>query len=438
MNFFFQIRKHFLQIQNGGLTVLFKKIFNLTLILFNSTFYIIAFFLLIIIRIISPFYLIRWTELVSSRIGHFAKEPAIITLDNVAGINVPSQKYLDIFFFRKYVANQQLKKMWKRKLIIIPRWFMKPLAQLNNILPLGKKHEIVEEDRKENLSRDIHSLLNQYDPILKFDSDEEIRGNLLLSKLGVKKNDKFVCLAVRDSRYLSENNIDKDFGYHDYRDGEIEKFLLAAEELANRGYHVIRMGSKVWKHLNTNNPMIIDYPNLDVRCDFMDIYLLAKCNFCISTDYGVDEVCAIFKRPIAYVGVVPIGGLTTSDPNSLIIFKQHIDKKTKKEITFKAIFDHNLALAHEKNTFEKKNINLSHNTPGQIKELEIEMEKRLKKEWKETEDEKNLQKYFWSKFKENCKKGYFKNYVKKHGKIHGDYYAKIGTKYLNEKEELVS
>ena len=101
MNFFFQIRKHFLQIQNGGLTVLFKKIFNLTLILFNSTFYIIAFFLLIIIRIISPFYLIIWTELVSSRIGHFAKEPAIITLDNVAGINVPTQKYLDIFFFRK-------------------------------------------------------------------------------------------------------------------------------------------------------------------------------------------------------------------------------------------------------------------------------------------------------------------------------------------------
>ncbi len=438
MYFFLQIKKQFLKVKKGGFIVFVKKTISCFLFIFQPVFYIVAIFLIIIIRIISPFYLIRWAELASSRIGHFAKEPAIIVLENIARINVPSQKYLDIFFFRKYATNKQLKKMWKRKLIIMPRWLMKPLAQLNDILPSSKKHDVVKINRKKNLSRDINSLLKQYDPILKFKNDEEIKGKLLLLELGIKKNNKFVCLAVRDSYYLSEREPSKDYGYHDYRNGEIEKFILAAEELANRGYNVIRMGSKVLKRLNTNNPMIIDYANLDIRSDFMDIYLLAKCDFCISTDYGVDEVCAIFKRPIAYVGVVPIGGLTTSDPNSLIIFKQHINKKTKKEITFREIFDHNLATAHEKSLFEKEEIILSHNTPEQIRDLAIEMDVRIKKDWKESKDEENLQKYFWLKFKENCKKNNFQNYVKKNGETHGDYHARIGTKYLEEKKNLIN
>jgi len=438
MYFFLQIKKQFLKVKNGGLIVFVKKIISCFLFIFQPVFYVVAIFLIIIIRIISPFYLIRWAELASSRIGHFAKEPAIIVLENTAGINVPSQKYLDIFFFKKYIANQQLKKMWKEKLIIMPWWLMKPLDQLNNILPSGKKHEVVRIKRKKNLSRDINSLLKHYDPILKFKDDDEIKAKLLLLKLGIKNNNKFVCLAVRDSQYLSERAPSKNYNYHDYRDGEIEKFILAAEELTKRGYNVIRMGSKVLKRLNTNNSMIIDYANLDMQSDFMDIYLLAKCNFCISTDYGIDEVCAVFRRPIAYIGVAPIGGLTVSDPNSLIIFKQHINKKTKKEITFGEIFDHNLATAHEKSLFEKEEITLSHNTPEQIRDLAIEMDERIKKDWKESKDEESLQKYFWLKFKENCRKNNFQNYVKKNGEIHGDYHARIGTKYLEEKKNLIN
>ena len=76
--------------------------------------------------------------------------------------------------------------------------------------------------------------------------------------------------------------------------------------------------------------MIIDYANSSMRSDFLDIYLLANCKFCISTDYGLDEICVIFKKPVAYVGVAPIGTLTSSDPNSLIIFKQHYDSLSKK------------------------------------------------------------------------------------------------------------
>ena len=54
------------------------------------------------------------------------------------------------------------------------------------------------------------------------------------------------------------------------------------------------MGSKVKDKLNTNNPKILDYANMEIRSDFLDIYLASKCKFCISTDYGLDEVMVIF------------------------------------------------------------------------------------------------------------------------------------------------
>ena len=40
------------------------------------------------------------------------------------GINVPSQKYLDLFYLRKIICNRQLEKMWRRQLLILPNWLL--------------------------------------------------------------------------------------------------------------------------------------------------------------------------------------------------------------------------------------------------------------------------------------------------------------------------
>ena len=44
------------------------------------------------------------------------------------------------------------------------------------------------------------------------------------------------------------------------------------EELTKRGYFVLRMGSKVKDKLNTNNPKILDYANMEIRSDFRYIF----------------------------------------------------------------------------------------------------------------------------------------------------------------------
>ena len=43
--------------------------------------------------------------------------------------------------------------------------------------------------------------------------------------------------------------------------------------IAKKGLFVFRMGKSAQQKINTNNPMIIDYANSELKSDFMDIFL---------------------------------------------------------------------------------------------------------------------------------------------------------------------
>ena len=178
--------------------------------------------------------------------------------------------------------------------------------------------------------RDIYNLIEKYQP-LDFTKEEEIYGKKMLNKFGLKDGDKFVCLAVRDNAHQKKKipSRYRDWSYHDYRNQDIDNFVLAAEELAKRGYYIFRTGILVNKPLNSNNPKIIDYANSNLRSDFMDVYLGAKCFFCISTGLGFDELPYFFKRPIALLSV-PVGALKTYSERILLFTKHHFLKKEKR------------------------------------------------------------------------------------------------------------
>ena len=113
----------------------------------------------------------------------------------------------------------------------------------------------------------------------------------------------------KDSAYqFKKISAEQDYSYHDYRNYNIDDFILASEELAKKGYFVFRMGVVVNKPLVANNKKIIDYTNSNLRSDFMDIYLGAKCSFCVSTGLGFDDIPHIFNRPVALLSV-PVGDL---------------------------------------------------------------------------------------------------------------------------------
>ena len=188
--------------------------------------------------------------------------------------------------------------------------------------------------------------------------------------MGIAKNSKFACFIIRDSTYLTNNFKDFDYSYHNFRDCNIENFLLAAETLADRGYYVLRMGKVVSSKLNSNNLKIIDYANSQFRSDFMDIYLGAKCKFILTTQTGYDAIPYVFRKPAAAISI-PIGWIRSFKYDNLSITKHHFNKRTNKYLSMREIFDYNLGFSQRADEFKKKNIKIIENSNTEINDLVI-------------------------------------------------------------------
>ena len=436
------ISKHIEQIKIGGIKVLLKKIKSFVFLVLQLPFYLLAIPSIIIIRLIKPWKLIRWQEINSGRIGHFTVNTELYCCERDAKINLPTQKYIDLFYLRKYVCNKQLEKMWRRSIIILPFWIMKPLFRVNRFLnifiPGGEQHEIsyLSTHMCGSLLScyDLHNLLGKFTQHINFNDEEEIKGKNFLRGFGLPDKAKFVCLNVRDSAYLDryKDQTLRDFSYHNYRDGDIDKFILSAEELTKRGYYVFRMGVKVLKPIKINNPKIIDYANSNLRSAFMDIYLSAKCNFCVATGSGIDEVSRIFGRPIANICMpLALQLFFGGHEKELVITKHHINKKNNNKLTVSEIFLFNLALAFYSKDFEKNGVELIDNSPEEIRDLVIEMDDRLNGNWIETKEDLLLQEKFKDLFKENLKK------LKLKIKLNSEIKANFGTKYLRQNPDWI-
>ena len=431
-----RMNKHFVQIRMGGVKVIAKKLRSLIYLLLQIPIYLLSIPLIIILHLIKSWYLIRWGELISSRIGHFCINTERYCCERDAGINFPSQKYLDLFYIRKYVCNKQLEKMWKRNLIVLPAWLLRPLSIVNrffcSFISSFKEHEIIIKNKFF-----IDSLMDKFSAHISFTDKEELKGKEILKKFGLEKDAKFVCLHVRDAGYLSRHTkheyMDERWQHHSHRDGDIDKYVLAAEELARREYYVFRMGINVLKPLKSSNPKVIDYANSDMRSDFMDIYLGAKCNFFISPGSGMDAVSVIFRRPIAYIGHLPFGNFARKHNNNkktLVLTKHHINKKNQQELAISEIFSANVAFAYTSDEYKSNDVELKENSPEEIRDLVIEMDERLNGQWKETKEDLLLQKRLWSIFEHGIKRLNLKD-IKMKIKI------RFGAKFLRENQNWI-
>jgi putative glycosyltransferase (TIGR04372 family) len=314
--------------------------------------------------------------------------------------------------------------MWKRKLNLLPGYLLDPIRRVNTLIPGWKKHII------ENLSipqRDINNLFEKCQ-VLDFTNEEEIYGKKILNKFGLKDKDKFVCLAVRDEAYQLKKipARHRDWSYHDHRHTDVDKFMLAAEELAKRGYFVFRMGVVVEKPFNSKNSKIIDYANSNLRSDFMDVYLGAKCSFCISTGFGFEDLPCIFRKPLVQL-LQPFGWAYTHNEKYLLMTKHHVLKKEKRRLTLSEIFSHGVAYAWNSKTFEQKGIELVDNTPEEIKDLVIEMVENLEFKRKLNSEDAELQKTF-----KNLLASSIRRYRHAEEAYHGEIRSRFSTRFLRE------
>jgi putative glycosyltransferase (TIGR04372 family) len=412
------------QIYRGGTTVCKIKLFLRKV--FRLLLYSLAIPAVLIMRLIRPWLLVRLGALISTRIGHFASNTELYLCERKAGINVPSQRHIDIFFMLKPICNQQLAIMWHRVLRIWPCRILEPIHRINLLIPGGKSHEIGKNTQSD---RDVHNLLDRFPPHLLFTTEEESRGEAGLRSMGIPAEAQFVCLIARDNAYL-DSHIPNNWNYHNYRNSEIQNYVLASETLGDRGFFVIRMGAMVHAAINSAHPKVIDYATNGMRSDFMDIYLGAKCAFCISVGVGFDAVPIIFRRPVAYVNMVPVSYLNTFQEKKVLgIFKHHLDADSNSELTLSKILTNGVGSCLHTSDYETKGVDLIENTPEEVRDVAIEMAERLTDTWQAHPEDESLQQRFWEIFPTDAVD------AGKGNPLHGEIRARYGAAFLRNNPE---
>lgn len=387
-----------------------------------------ALLLLLIMRLLQSWLVIRLNPLNSSRIGHFATNTELYLCECDAGINVPKQRFVDLCYFAdRPIANAQLATMWRRRLRVWPAWLLSAAFRLNQLFPGGDIHIA---GYNTNSDRDVYNLLERVPLHLDFNADEERRGAAGLQAMGIHDGSEFICMAARDSAYLMDPTRQTltstgNFDYHNFRDVDPQNYALAAEALADHGYYVIRMGALVNDPLNSGHPKVIDYATNGMRSDFMDIYLGAKCLFFISCGTGIDAIATTFRKSIANVSYIPAGYFSTYLFGTIGIFKKHWLVAEQRWLTMREIFNYGVGFALTASDFQKRGVQVIENTPEEIKSLALEMLQRQNGTWQPRPEDEALQRRFWEIYPLDARDAVSKP-------LHGKVRARFGTQFLRD------
>lgn len=406
---FLMVQSHLHEIKVGGIKVLCRKCKMLIGI-------IISFPVIVAVRLVSPIVLVRFGMLREERIGHFAANTELYLCEQKAALH--PAKAFDIFFWcgdGTFFCNHQLKQMWERSMLIRIWNSARYLNVANKVLPGYRKHVVETSDR------DVHNLYEKFPGHLTFTPEEEKRGLDELGKMGIPKGAKFICLIARDVQYLKSVFPETSSNYHDYRDSHISNYIIAAEELAKKGYYIIRMGAAVTYPLEVENLRIIDYAT-KFRSDFMDIYLSARCHFFLNGGAGLESVPTIFRRPILRANVIPIEYLPTWSEGVFIPKKLWL-KKQQRFMSYREILGTDVARYLHAEQYAQSHIELVENTPEEISAVALEMHSRLNGTWQTTQDDEELQRRFWAIFP--------------HSELHGEIRVRIGADFLRNNRHLI-
>lgn len=370
-----------------------------------------AFFLMIFFFFIKKILLIRFGFVHSDRIGHFAANTELYLCQKKKFEK--KKNTLDLFYFPTKPCNSQLAKMIQRKLSFYPKILIRPFCLISRKLEFLKDHIT---GRTLKSDHDIKNLYEAYPTQIEFSNKEISYGNKILKKIN-PSNKPIILLIVRDETYLKSLTKGNSFSYHDHRDDDISRYKNLIEHITKSGYFVIRMGKVVKKKTNIKNKNFLDYPFSKFKNDFMDIFLGFKCKLCISNVTGYDAVPTIFRRPLLFLGSIPIGFMLTSSSRFINTFYDHYSINLKRNLTLEEIFKYKLDDKFKANDFKKNRVKLVKFSNRKMKELFDETIFYINNNYKIERKSKKLNNKFKKIYIQKLKKYSLNTSFQHHGKI---------------------
>ena len=303
--------------------------------------------------ILSKFIKLRIIKLLSERIGHFLTE----SMQSYFLLKDKSPDETILFWFYEPAANSFWSRVVKRNLPIY-QW-IKHLYFWN--VKLGLNLTLFQTHNSKEYSRDINGNFERQ-PGFNFLPDEDNFAKNWLIKKGWKEGEPFVCLLVRDSKYLDTLYSKWDWTYHSYRDSNIDDYLPAIKWLLEKEVWVIRMGKEMHKQVSIENKKLIDYPFCEDQDDLMDVWLFANCSLCISTLCGADYISDVYRRPLLLINFLPLIDLL-SWSNAMFAPKKLLWVDTGKELTLIEHLQNGFYLTQQ---YDEAGINVKNLTPDEM------------------------------------------------------------------------
>jgi putative glycosyltransferase (TIGR04372 family) len=186
--------------------------------------------------------------------------------------------------------------------LLLRRYFGKSLNDSYNFPEIGVKTLWQPKSEMKYFSWDVvnsydwQEQINTYMPVRlrkeSYDKAQKIR-----SKMGIGKDEWFVCLHVREGGFRD------DWNRREWRNATIGNYIPAIKAITEAGGWLIRMGD------NTMTPLpemdhVIDYPFLPFKSDLMDLYLISECRFYIASHSGILDVAVLFNKPVVIPNMV--------------------------------------------------------------------------------------------------------------------------------------
>ena len=315
----------------------------------------------------------------------------------ILGLRPPSRTViLHEPWLRRYVANPCLLDYWRNYIEIVEdpaelrtlRPLRKSLAfnvtgpmQCGHVaIPWGHSAAVYVQEQWDNQRRP---------PLLRLTNEHYMRGMKALKTIGVQKDAWFATLHVREGKF-GEHRVGEPF-----RDSDPKTYLNALAAITNRGGWVFRLGDSSMSPL-PKMPNVFDYANSKLKCDWMDVFLLAAARFMIGTSSGPATVSRAFGVPIAMTNFLPSAALYLSMRDLFL------PKLLRRRVGGNIVpFEQQMSLplsacASDGMLSNLYGIEIISNTSQEIRELIEEMVCKLEGRNSNTPDDDNLQKQFKS------------------------------------------
>lgn len=208
-------------------------------------------------------------------------------------------------------------------------------------------------------------------PLMQLTEEHRARGRAWLASMGVPAGAGIVCLHNREAGYSPQ---DDDINL--YRNSSVKNYLVAAQELVKRGYWCVRMGGPAQSRLPAMQG-VIDYADLDLRGDWLDVFLCAECRFFLGASSGLLYVSTLFGRPVAAANQAPLSTVLAFSAIDVAIPKLLWSVAESRYLGFREAFASSISNQRFAQKYVELGIRTVENTGEDLRDLAIEVLERV-------------------------------------------------------------